>query len=218
MTALKVISLLTIGNTNFLFPANNRQFAEQKRKRQERDALFKKQAEQRRAIQEASVAAAANAVPDLMEVNSTDDLALPISSTAPLAGRKRHVRSDVPDILPDEFLASDSDHEEDGSDDTAAVARRNGWRPAKRARKITFEQVDKEVDRAARKQNKDLRVGDTVFRINGKVGEKALAPPRVSGPNSTASLSAVKRDLLLRKRPHAVPVGKKKGAFFKKIM
>lgn len=143
-----------------------------RRKRQERDAKFKKQAEARKLQQQKSAATAAPAQAAEDEEDSDDEPtaakeqpASRLVTSLSTSSRKRLDRRALPSVLPDEFLESDSEaEEEDGEEEST------------RPKKITFNTAARQVARAEPRHPADLRVGSTVYRVMKKQGESKLAP------------------------------------------
>lgn len=118
-----------------------------KRKRKERDNLFKEQAQKRKRVSKPEAGP---------EVDG--------EATAAAAGRRRVEKVKLPSMLPAEYLAdSSSESDEDDEADEAALRRRVVKRPNK---KTNFE------DKAPR----DQVVGSTVYRVVASQGDKKLAP------------------------------------------
>ncbi|KAF7548136.1 hypothetical protein G7046_g8781 [Stylonectria norvegica] len=130
----------------------------QKRKRQQRDALFKQQADERKKA-DAETKAAADAL--LAQEEAASGFRQGEGN-----GRKRRTdKVEIPNLLPAEFLTDSSSDDEDEDEDISAPAR-----PKKR--KIsTIESTLSRQDRGPR----DTRVGSTVYRVAKKVDER-LAP------------------------------------------
>lgn len=141
-----------------------RQAATQKRKRQERDALFKQQAQERK------------------KAEADDESALTKSAGpaagdahAPVNGRKRMDRMQIPNLLPAEFLTDSSSESEDGDDDAAMSTSR-----PKRRKVATVERQLTRLDRGP----KDERVGSTLYRVAKKTDDR-LAPKSKKYAKST---------------------------------
>ncbi|KAG5935328.1 hypothetical protein E4U60_003245 [Claviceps pazoutovae] len=151
------------------------QAAASKEKRQQRDALFKKQALERKAT-------------------AHDDK----KSAPAAAGRKRAERTQIPNVLPAEFLedsSSDSDGDASHSSDVDA--------PRRRAR--TVPSVERRLARQA-KGPRDEVIGTTVYRVSKDVD--ARMAPKVKKSAQSA------KDALLRRGRQ--PVQGKGPGFFKR--
>ncbi|KAJ2895809.1 hypothetical protein MKZ38_006163 [Zalerion maritima] len=202
----------------------------QRKKRQERDALFKNQAEEKRKAKLALAAISSQkedgntAAKDVNMVMSRVDT----ETAAPLvpvpSGRKRHAHTTISStstsrghLLPAELL-TDSDLESSPSDphDVPLPSR------AKQPKKDSFPVIQSRQDKQSRKRNRDERVGDTVYRVSKKLkGDDLKLPPKIMNPRNGGREH--KRELMGRgRRSGGVPTvaspgggGKKKG-FFKK--
>ena len=137
-------NLLTAGDEK-----NCRQAASKKRKRQERDVLFKKQSKERK---RATMVAAAASEPATTE------------TTTDRKRQKCFDKTNIPDILPLEFLVDSDDDLESGLASPAT----------KRPRKITFEDAEKAEDKWMQTRAMDKRVGDTLFRVSRQLGAADL--------------------------------------------
>jgi hypothetical protein len=142
-----------------------RQAAAKKRKRRERDALLKEQAEARKGAQ-----VEARAQPrDSDELKSADATAqLTSQSEAPrpqLKGERRK-RLEIPDVLPPEFLESDDEEDEAEAQDSSQVQSN---------KRIKFSTIEKKLAREDRAP-RDERVGTTVYRVIKDKSDKKLAP------------------------------------------
>lgn len=152
----------------------------ERRKRQERDAKFRKQAEARKKQQQDSAdktaekkrkkvdgeseSEDADADADDGNATTTKPEARLVTSLA-TSSRKRLDRRNLPSVLPDEFLESDSEAEEDVEEGSSA-----------RPKKITFNTAARQVVKAEPRHPADQRVGATVYRVMKKQGETKLAP------------------------------------------
>jgi U3 small nucleolar RNA-associated protein 16 len=152
----------------------HRQAASQKRKRQERDALFKKQADERKQLEEEAKRQAAAS-----GENEDEDAQLDASSK-----RRRTGKAQIPNILPAEFL--DSSSEDEDEDDSELVPAR----PKKR-KVTTIEKTLARQDRGPR----DERVGSTVYRVAKKADERMA--PKLQKHAKTS------KDLLLKRNRSA---------------
>lgn len=166
-----------------------RQAAAKRRKRQERDAFFKKQAEERK--QASAQAAQAEGL-----VFTEDGADLDRSgSEEPTSEMQRKRKLEVPDVLPLELLETDDEEE------TLPVALAAGRQP----KKIRFDTTtEKRLPRGER-HPRDQRVGSTVYRVIADKSDQKLAPK--------ASKQTInrKQQMLVRKRDP-----KRRGGFFVK--
>ncbi|KAL7946265.1 hypothetical protein V8C42DRAFT_320083 [Trichoderma barbatum] len=158
------------------------QAATQKRKRQQRDDLLKKQAEERKKADESKPQA------EQPEARQTESGA---------RGRKRAEKSQIPTVLPAEFLTdSSSEDEEDDSTGVAAGPKR---------RKVSG--VEKRLTRLDAGP-KDEVVKSTVYRVAKKTDER-LAPKLKKHTKSS-------KDLLLKRSRPAAKSGTGTGFFKRK--
>lgn len=157
-----------------------RQAASLKRKRQQRDELLKKQAEERKKAEEAKPQN------DQPEARQTESGA---------RARKRAEKSQIPTVLPAEFLTDSSSEDED--DDAAEVA------AGPKRRKVAG--VEKRLTRLDAGP-KDEVVKSTVYRVAKKTDER-LAPKLKKHTKSSKEL------LLKRNRPASAKSG---TGFFKR--
>lgn len=148
----------------------------ERRKRQERDAKFRKQAEARKKQQQDSAAktTAEKKKKTVDGESESDDDDGDAAATRPEArlvtslatsSRKRLDRRNLPSVLPDEFLESDSEAEENVEEEEA-----------RRPKKITFNTAARQVAKTEPRNPADQRVGATVYRVMKKQGETKLAP------------------------------------------
>ncbi|KAL6809169.1 hypothetical protein GGI42DRAFT_317291 [Trichoderma sp. SZMC 28013] len=156
------------------------QAASLKRKRQQRDELLKKQAEERKKAEEAKPQN------DQPEARQTESGA---------RARKRAEKSQIPTVLPAEFLTDSSSEDED--DDAAEVA------AGPKRRKVAG--VEKRLTRLDAGP-KDEVVKSTVYRVAKKTDER-LAPKLKKHTKSSKEL------LLKRNRPASAKSG---TGFFKR--
>ncbi|EHK24597.1 uncharacterized protein TRIVIDRAFT_30735 [Trichoderma virens Gv29-8] len=147
--------------------AAQEQAATQKRKRQQRDELLKKQAEERKKIDEAKPQ---NDQPEARQTES---------------GTRGRKRTEIPAVLPAEFLTDSSS--EDEADDSTGVA------AGPKRRKVAG--VEKRLTRLDAGP-KDEVVKSTVYRVAKKTDER-LAPKLKKHSKSSKDL------LLKRNRPAA---------------
>ena len=168
-----------------------RQATAQKRKRQQRDALFKEQAEERKKIEDSHAAAAAKSEPAPENEDST------AKQPGQAAGRRRMDRMPIPNVLPAEFLTDESSDEEEEEEVGALIDSRP------KGRKIsTIERQLSRQDRATR----DRVVGSSVYRVT-KQQDGRMAP------KVKKYARGMKEALLKRNR---APVKSGKGFFAKK--
>ncbi|EGX94122.1 hypothetical protein CCM_02393 [Cordyceps militaris CM01] len=164
--------------------ATQEQAAAQKRKRQERDAQLKKQAGERKKLDDARSSPAA------AESEAADE-SKSLATARPSAGRRR---SDVPALLPAEYL-TDSSGESDDDDGEGATRRSK----PKRRKVATVERLLTRLDKGPQ----DATVGSTVYQVSRTTD--ARLPPKANkqGRNTKA---------LLLKRNRA-PVKARRGGF-----
>lgn len=162
----------------------------ERRKRQERDAKFRKQAEARKKQQQDSAAKTAEKKEKKKKQGNdeseseSDDEDDNAAATKPkpesrlvtslaTSSRKRLDRRNLPSVLPDEFLASDSEAEEEdhhrGGSSSSSIT-------TGRPKKITFNTAARQVGKSEPRHPADQRVGATVYRVMKKQGETKLAP------------------------------------------
>lgn len=151
--------------------AAKEQAATQKRKRQLRDELLKKQAEERKKADEAKEEASA-----IKQQNKKSESS---------SGRKRVQKSDIPAVLPAEFLedSSSEDEDEDAADAASGPKRRKVSGVEKRLTRLDA-------------GPKDEVVNSTVYRVAKKTDER-MAPKLKKHTKSSKDL------LLKRNRPAA---------------
>ena len=166
-----------------------RQAAAEKKKRQQRDALLKKQAAERKQAQEAE--------PKPPGGEEAAQLAAPPKQTEGASGRRRVEKTEIPNILPAEFLTDSSG--EESADETVEGDGES------RRRKRTVSSIAKRMSREARGP-RDEAIGSTVYRVTKKVDER-LAPKVKQYSKSTKEI------LLKRGR---TPVKARSSGFFKK--
>ncbi|XWW97082.1 hypothetical protein V2A60_005063 [Cordyceps javanica] len=166
--------------------AAQEQATAQKRKRQERDALLKKQAEERKKLEDAQSSPAADEAKSLV-------------APRPSASRRRGGQVELPTLLPAEFL-TDSSGESDNDDD--AGARGAARRPNLKRRKVAV--VERSLTRLD-KGPQDATIGSTVYQVAKKTDGR-MAPKVKQYSKST-------KELLLRR--NRVPA-KPRGGFFAK--
>ncbi|OAQ99411.1 hypothetical protein LLEC1_04523 [Akanthomyces lecanii] len=159
----------------------HRQATAQKRKRQERDALLKKQADERKKVEE-------NVRSSPASEEGSKSL---VAARPPTAVRKRGGQVDVPDLLPAEFLTDSSGESDSEADD--ATARRS---KPKRRKVATVERSLTRLDKGPR----DATIGSTVYQVAKKTDGR-MAPKVKQYSKNTKEL------LLKRQRPPAKPRG-----------
>ncbi|KAI1213432.1 uncharacterized protein F4807DRAFT_411034 [Annulohypoxylon truncatum] len=177
--------------------AAEKQAASLKRKRQEKDSLYKQQAEQRKRSRATVEVHQGKSKPASKERGSSEDNGVAEVETAVTAGRRRAQKFNLPTVLPAEFL-TDSSSEDEDVDESA-------MRVVKKPKKINFE--------AEAKRPRDQIVGSTRYRVLNEQGDQKLAP-RIQ-KNARAS----KESLLKRKRTGMVAgvgAGGKKGFFVRR--
>ncbi|KAI1373428.1 hypothetical protein F4677DRAFT_429577 [Hypoxylon crocopeplum] len=178
--------------------AAEKQAASLKRKRQEKDNLYKQQAERRKRAR-ATVEVHQNKATTVRERSSSEEEGREIAEveTAVTAGRRRAQKFNLPAPLPAEFLTDSSSEDED--DETTLK------RVIKKPTKINFDALGNE---GSKKQPRDRTMGTTRYRVLEDQADQKLAP-RIQ---KKARVS--KEKLLKRKR--AGVVTNKKGGFFVK--
>lgn len=160
-----------------------RQAAADKRKRQQRDVLFKHQAEERKKAQgELKAAAAAQ---DLTPEATTN-------TTTTTGRRRRAEKPAVPTLLPAELLDDSSEDEEDDHHHRLTAASASA--PRSKRRKLAA--VQRDLGRETR-DPRDERVGSTVYRVAAKVDER-MAP-------AASKYSRNSKEALLKRGRAAVP-------------
>ncbi|KAI0181083.1 hypothetical protein GGR52DRAFT_18021 [Hypoxylon sp. FL1284] len=189
--------------------AAEKQAASLKRKRQEKDSLYKQQAERRKRARGVEVhqskGPAGTALPE-------DDTAAEIEKAVTTV-RHRHQqqqqrtgKSDLPDVLPAEFLtdsSSDSDSDSDGHSSAPKKRKLQLVQGKNKAGKINFEDGDRPPP------PRDVTVGSTRYRVLATRADDRLAPRLHK--NARAS-----KDGLLRRNRAAAPPSLKRGFFVKR--
>ncbi|KAI1805884.1 hypothetical protein F4811DRAFT_513859 [Daldinia bambusicola] len=202
-------------STQAALDAAEKQTATLKRKRQERDNLFKQQAERRKRVRaevqiHQSEARRKNGTSDS---DSDSDDGVPEVEMAVTAGRRRTQKQALPTHLPAEFLTDSSSEDEDEDDENGQALKKrkkssdekNGNN--KRPTKITFDdQPKKPRDRVA---------GSTKYRVLAEQGDSRLAP------RARRDARASKESLLKRRRAGVAPAtgagaGAGRGFFVKR--
>ncbi|ORY69586.1 uncharacterized protein BCR38DRAFT_88495 [Pseudomassariella vexata] len=179
----------TLKSAQAFAEAAEKQAATLKRKRQERDDLFRQQAEKRKRAHKPVKSSKRSKHSAAVEDDSDGE------KTA-ATGRRRVDKADLPDMLPARFL---TDSESD-SEDAEALR-------VVKPTKIKFDQALQTVGMENRAP-KDQVVGSTVYRVLANDGDKTLAPKMKKNSRH------VKEDLLRRKRVGVVPAPNR--GFFKK--
>ncbi|KAH9903680.1 hypothetical protein F4778DRAFT_735109 [Xylariomycetidae sp. FL2044] len=169
--------------------AANKQVAELKRKRQERDNMLKDQARKR--VRERKDKAPEPKRRD----EGKEDGDEPAADGDVATARRRPRKFDLPDMLPAEFLTDSSDESEDES----------ALKAVKKSKKITFEDAMQGLGHEG-KRPRDEIVGTTRYRVLAEQGDQNLAPKM----NKNARY--VKESLLKRNRVGVQP-NKRKGFF-----
>ncbi|KAL7627164.1 hypothetical protein AAE478_003940 [Parahypoxylon ruwenzoriense] len=177
-----------------------RQAASLKRKRQDRDSLYKQQAERRKrargAVEVHQTKAGGAASSDGVHESRNDGI-IEIEKGA-TAGRRRAEKFNLPTVLPAEFLTDSSDE----SEDEAALKR-----VAKKPKKMTFETAAQTlIGGEGSKRPGDEVVGSTRYRVLEEQGDPNLAP------KLRRDAQRPKENLLKRRRSAVTP--NKKGGFF----
>ncbi|KAI0851639.1 hypothetical protein F5Y00DRAFT_274560 [Daldinia vernicosa] len=204
-------------STQAALDAAEKQTANLKRKRQERDNLFKQQAERRkRSRAEVQVHRSKRLRKDPASNNdsdSEDDGILPDVETAvTTTGRRRAQKLAVPTHLPAEFLADSSEDEDgdeaDDDDNNGQVLKKRKKTSGPQPTKITF---DDQPERP-----RDRVVGSTKYRVLTEDSDARLAP-------RARRDARVSKESLLKRRRVGVVAGTgtakgmgKKGFFVKR--
>lgn len=166
----------------------HRYAASTKRKRQERETLLKDQAEKRKRTRPTKPSTSEN------EDSSEDEKEQ--NPNPSKRRRQNNNRTDLPDMLPEEFLTDSSDDE---GDETALK------KMVQRPQKITFETA-LQVLGAEGKGPRDTIVGSTRYRVMAEKSDDRL-PPKADKNSSRA------KQALLRRGRVGVQVNKKRGFF-----
>ncbi|KAI5862312.1 hypothetical protein GGS23DRAFT_571765 [Durotheca rogersii] len=180
------------------YEVTERTTASLKRKRRERDSLYKKQAEQRkrtRVTVEVHQAKPGSAPPGEADQEGRRGEIAEFEKGV-TGGRRRVEKFNLPTVLPAEFLTDSS------SDDEALE------RVAKKPKKITFEDAAEALGSGeSSKKLRDEVVGSTRYRVLAQEGDSNLAPPSRRGAKRP------KENLLKRTR---VGVTQNKGFLVKR--
>ncbi|XXG96741.1 hypothetical protein Hte_003032 [Hypoxylon texense] len=174
--------------------AAEKQAASLKRKRQEKDSLYKQQAQRRKRARGVEVH---QTKPARGSSSTPDDGVAEVEKAVTAGRRNRAEKFSLPAVLPAEFLtdSSDAEEEEEEEDDPAVLK--------KKPKKINFEDSGSQRPR-------DRTVGSTRYRVLAPQMQGDLAP-RVH-----KSARASKESLLRRKRAAVAPSLKKGGFFVKR--
>ncbi|KAI1643416.1 uncharacterized protein F4817DRAFT_349856 [Daldinia loculata] len=200
-------------STQAALDAAEKQTANLKRKRQERDNLFKQQAERRkRSRAEVEVHQSKRPRKDSASNDSdSEEDDTPEVETAVTTGRRRAQKLAVPTHLPAEFLADSSEDEDeaDGDNDN-----NNGHgQVLKKRKKLSGPQPTKITFDDQPKRPRDRVVGSTKYRVLAEQGDVRLAP------RARRDARVSKESLLKRRRVGVVPAkgtGSGKGFFVKR--
>ncbi|KAI0127315.1 hypothetical protein BJ170DRAFT_683163 [Xylariales sp. AK1849] len=183
-----------------LSQAADKQAETLRKKRQERDNLFRQQAQKRKRIEKSGVPRskagkerAVGLVGDGDITDGTDEV-----ERATGWGRRRAEKYKLPDVLPPEFLTdSESEHEDE---------RALGL--VKKPRKINFESAVQTLAKAG-KAPRDQIVGSTAYRVMANQGDPKLAPRNDNN-------SKVMKEMYMHRRRVGVTPAKTKGFFKRK--
>ncbi|RYO77318.1 hypothetical protein DL766_007285 [Monosporascus sp. MC13-8B] len=175
-----------------LAEATEKQAALVKWKRQNRDSLFKQQAQKRNRVPKPDLASSES---DTQDQEATREAEGALATT----GRRRVERLKLPGMLPAEYLTESSSEDEDG------VALKKA---AKKPKKINFEDALQSIGKEIRVP-RDQVVGSTVYRVVAGQADKNLAP------KMHKNTRYVKEDMLRRRRAPVTP-NKKRGFFVAK--
>ncbi|KAI0901800.1 hypothetical protein F4806DRAFT_444614 [Annulohypoxylon nitens] len=175
--------------------AAEKQAASLKRKRQEKDSLYKQQAERRKRSRPTVEVHQGKTKSTGKERAPREDNGVAEVETAVTAGRRRAQKFNLPTVLPAEFL-TDSSSEDEEVDESAL-------RVIKKPKKINFEEP---------KKPRDQVVGSTRYRVLAEQGDQKLAPKIQKNARSS------KEVLLKRRRGRAMVAGAggKKGFFVRR--
>ncbi|KAF3060013.1 putative sporulation protein [Daldinia childiae] len=195
-------------STQAALDAAEKQTANLKRKRQERDNLFKQQAEHRkRSRAEVQVHQSKRLRKGTASNNDSDSDGIPEVETAVTTGRRRAQKHVVPTHLPAEFLTDSSEGEdEDEADNDGQILKKRKKLSGPQPTKITF-------DDDQPKRPRDRVAGSTKYRVLAEQGDARLAP------RARRDARVSKESLLKRKRVGVVPTkgtGNGKGFFVKR--
>ncbi|KAI1384448.1 uncharacterized protein F4822DRAFT_432995 [Hypoxylon trugodes] len=180
--------------------AADKQAATLKRKRQEKDTLYKTQAAERRKRTRSAVEVhqtKPNSKPTADRGGSEDNTAE--IEEAITSGRRRAHKFQLPTILPPEFLTDSSDEDED--EDKTALKKRKTIKP--QSKKINFDTLGNEG-----KKPRDQIVGTTRYRVLAEQADPGLAPRRRRDAQRA-------KESLLKRRREGVVVNRRKGFFVK---
>ncbi|KAI0122623.1 hypothetical protein F4814DRAFT_409374 [Daldinia grandis] len=199
-------------STQAALDAAEKQTANLKRKRQERDNLFKQQAERRkRSRAEVEVHQSSKRPrkdPASNDSDSEDD-GTPEVETAVTSGRRRAQKLAVPTHLPAEFLTDSSEDEDGDEDGDGADNDGNNGRILKKRKNLSGPQPTKITFDDQPKKPRDRVLGSTKYRVLAEQGDGRLAP------RARRDARASKESLLRRRRVGVVPA-KGTGFFVKR--
>ncbi|RYO92211.1 hypothetical protein DL764_008163 [Monosporascus ibericus] len=179
----------TLESVKALVEATEKQAALLKRKRQQRDSLFKQQAQKRKPAPKSDLASSESDTQDPEATREAED-------ATETTGRRRVEKLKLPSMLPPEYLTESSS---EGEDEAASE------RAAKKPKKINFEDALRSIGKEARVPM-DQVVGSTVYRVAAGQPDKKLAP------KMHKNTRYVKEDMLRRRRAPVAP--NKKRRFF----
>lgn len=159
--------------------AAGRQREAERQRRQERDARLKAQAGSRKKQPQVKDESESEA-----EEEKKKEARITPSAAKPT---RRFTKNNLPDVLPEEFLASDSENDDDNEEE--------GKRNIRKPTVIKFNTVARQVAKAESRQPADQRVGSTVYRVMKKKRDETLAP------KGTKYSRNAREGLLGRRRP-----------------
>lgn len=162
-----------------------------KRKRQERDELYKQQAEKRKRV----------LAPDADPARPSE-AAVEVEPETAGKGRRRADKQKLPNVLPAEYLTDSSSESED------ETALRRMTKKSEKPRKINFEDAARSLDKGQRAP-RDQVIGSTVYRVVADRADRNLAPKMHKDTHNM-------REALLKRTRAAVTPNKRKGFFVRK--
>lgn len=191
----KTAARVTLKSEQAVSEAADKQAASLKRKRKERDDLFKQQAEKRKRTIKLEIHQSKATDNARDESDSRNELVEVEKATT--SGRRRAEKFNLHGMLPAEFL---TDSESDDDDEKALKA-------VKKPKKITFDAAVQTLGKEG-KAPRDQIVGSTVYRVMADERNDKLAPKMNKNSRNL-------KDALLRRNRVGVTLAKSKG-FLKK--
>ncbi|KAK6075435.1 U3 snoRNA associated [Seiridium cupressi] len=175
--------------------AAEKQAATLKRKRQERDNIFREQAQKRKRAEKPKATTTKQSHGGVE--GSIDEEISIAEADRNTTGRKRTGKFNLPSVLPAEFLTDSEDESEDERD----------LRVARKPKRIKFDDAVQTLSKEGRAP-KDEIVGSTAYRVMVDQSDQKLAP------RANHNSKSVKEMLMRRRRVGSAPT-KAKG-FFKR--